>query len=111
MNYQGHEITIVREVGFNAIIKRKDGGQFETCSFLRHHRGKKVLTDQLMIAQTSIEDYPTFHETVESHVARMTSPTAKFELPDGPGVQRCPHGKEIMKGRPVRCMECYSMDC
>ncbi len=56
-------------------------------------------------------DKTTFSEKVAHYEKVMTSPTAKFELPDGPGVQRCPHGKEIMKGRPVRCMECYSMDC
>ena len=57
MKYQGHEIKIIRQVGRNAIIKRKDGGDFETCSMLRHHGGKGVKTDRLMVSLSSIEGF------------------------------------------------------
>ena len=57
MKYQGHEIKIMRKFGKNATICRADGGDFETCSFLRHHGGKKILTDQLSVSLQSIEGY------------------------------------------------------
>lgn len=57
MKYQGHEIKIIRKFGKNATIRRVDGGKFETCSMLPHHRGKKVLADQLSVSLQSIEGY------------------------------------------------------
>ena len=67
MKYQGHEIRIIRQVGKNGIIKRVDGGDFETCSFLRHHGGKKILTPQLSVSLQSIEGYgePTLANAVK----------------------------------------------
>ncbi len=57
MKYQGHEIRIIRQVGKNGIIKRVDGGDFETCSMLPHHGGKKVKAAQLMVSLSSIEGF------------------------------------------------------
>ncbi len=109
MKYQGHKVEITQDIGKNVIIKRKDGGRFETCSMLRHHGGKKVMAETLSVSKKAIEY--SLSEKVDHYVKVMTSKTAKYELPDGDRVERCPHGKEIMKGRPVRCTECYSMDC
>lgn len=104
MKYQNHEIKITQDLGKNAIIKRIDGGKFETCSMLRHHGGKKVMAETLSVSKENIEY--GFSEKVRHYETAMTSPTAKFEFPDGV----CPHGKEIIKGRPFSCDECYSMD-
>lgn len=79
MKYQGHEIKIIQDLGPNVIIKRVDGGKFETCSTLRHHRGKKVMAEQLSVSKKSIEY--SFSEKVAHYEKVMTSPTAKFELP------------------------------
>ena len=57
MKYQGHEIKVIRQVGRNAIIKRLDDGDFETCSMLRHHGGKGVKTAQLMVSLSSIDGF------------------------------------------------------
>ena len=57
MKYQGHEVKIIETFGKNGIIKRVDGGRFETCSMLPHHRGRKVLAIQLSISLELIEGY------------------------------------------------------
>ena len=57
MKYQGHEIKIIRQIGKNGIIKRVDGGDFETCSMLRHHGGEGVRTKQLSVSLSSIEGF------------------------------------------------------
>ena len=55
MKYQNHEVKIIQDIGKNVIIQRVDGKMFETCSMLRHHRGKKVMANQLSISKDLLE--------------------------------------------------------
>ena len=45
-----HQVEVVQEIGNNVRIKRTDGGLFTTCSFLRHHGGKRIETKELLVS-------------------------------------------------------------
>jgi len=56
LTYQRHEVKIIRWIGRNATITRKDGGKLKVVSGLRHHYGKPAVeVDTVTTSPQNIE--------------------------------------------------------
>lgn len=50
-----HKIEVIEKIGKNVRIKRTDGKPFITCSFLRHHGGKRIETQEMLVSADMIK--------------------------------------------------------
>lgn len=54
-----NQVEVTETIGKNACITRTDGKPFVTCSFLRHHRGKRIETPVLTVSADMIKSTRT----------------------------------------------------